>query len=63
MGIGRGREGRDRGEVRGIDARGKAIRKKGGDTGLIPKCTHLILMVNLCTPIKQELHIPIMPPT
>ena len=47
----RGREGRTRGlgEVREI--------------WLIPKSTHLILMVNLCTPIKQELHTPIMPPT
>ena len=35
----------------------------GKDTGLIPKCTHLFLMVNLCTPIKQELHTPSMPPT
>ena len=34
----------------------------GRDTGLIQKCTHLILMVNQCTPIKQELHTPIMPP-
>ena len=30
------------------------------DPGLIPKCTHLILMVKQGTPIKQELHTPIM---
>ena len=63
MGIGRRREGRERGEVRGIDRREEAIRKKGRDTGLIPKCTHLILVVNLCTVIKQKPRISITPLT
>ena len=57
------REGGDGGEEMGSSQEGEGDdRGREENTGLIPKCTPLILMVNLCTPIKQELHTPIMPP-